>query len=110
MTSLLSSGRGGSQKARERIVCLPLLLCVCVILQSTLVQHDGVVLFQRSQTQSPTPPRPPSPSFELGLSNFPPLPGAAGHLKTEDLFENRLSSFLIGSSKERVRSVSLMFA
>ncbi|XP_034877645.1 la-related protein 4B isoform X2 [Mirounga leonina] len=55
----------------------------------------------RSQTQSPTPPKPPSPSFELGLSNFPPLPGAAGHLKTEDLFENRLSSLLIGSSKER---------
>ncbi|ELK34474.1 La-related protein 4B [Myotis davidii] len=54
----------------------------------------------RSQTQSPTPPRPPSPSFELGLSNFPPLPGAAGHLKTEDLFENRLSSLLLGS-KER---------
>ncbi|XP_006758221.1 PREDICTED: la-related protein 4B isoform X5 [Myotis davidii] len=56
--------------------------------------------FTRSQTQSPTPPRPPSPSFELGLSNFPPLPGAAGHLKTEDLFENRLSSLLLGS-KER---------
>ncbi|XP_070357070.1 la-related protein 4B isoform X10 [Equus asinus] len=52
--------------------------------------------FTRSQTQSPTPPKPPSPSFELGLSNFPPLPGAAGHLKTEDL-----SSLLIGSSKER---------
>ncbi|XP_037366427.1 la-related protein 4B isoform X1 [Talpa occidentalis] len=57
--------------------------------------------FTRSQTQSPTPPKPPSPSFELGLSNFPPLPGAAGHLKTDDLFENRLSSLLIGSSKER---------
>ncbi|XP_039726898.1 la-related protein 4B isoform X2 [Pteropus medius] len=57
--------------------------------------------FTRSQTQSPTPPKPPSPSFELGLSNFPPLPGAAGHLKTEDLFENRLSSLLLGSSKER---------
>ncbi|XP_059518897.1 la-related protein 4B isoform X6 [Myotis daubentonii] len=56
--------------------------------------------FTRSQTQSPTPPKPPSPSFELGLSNFPPLPGAAGHLKTEDLFENRLSSLLLGS-KER---------
>nr|KAF6392370.1 La ribonucleoprotein 4B [Pipistrellus kuhlii] len=53
--------------------------------------------FTRSQTQSPTPPKPPSPSFELGLSNFPPLPGAAGHLKTEDLFENRLSSLLLGS-------------
>ncbi|XP_057586452.1 la-related protein 4B isoform X2 [Hippopotamus amphibius kiboko] len=57
--------------------------------------------FTRSQTQSPTPPRPPSPSFELGLSSFPPLPGAAGHLKTEDLFENRLSGLLTGSSKER---------
>ncbi|XP_049632249.1 la-related protein 4B [Suncus etruscus] len=57
--------------------------------------------FTRGQAQSPTPPKPPSPSFELGLSNFPPLPGAAGHLKTEDLFENRLSGLLIGSSKER---------
>ncbi|KAM5235852.1 la-related protein 4B isoform 2-T2 [Ctenodactylus gundi] len=57
--------------------------------------------FTSSQTQSPTPPKPPSPSFELGLSNFPPLPGAAGNLKTEDLFENRLSSLVIGSSKER---------
>ncbi|MXQ91527.1 hypothetical protein E5288_WYG001677 [Bos mutus] len=57
--------------------------------------------FTRSQTQSPTPPRPPSPSFELGLSSFPPLPGAAGHLKTEDLFENRLSGLLTGTSKER---------
>lgn len=72
---------------------------------STLVQLCGVVLFQRSQTQSPTPPKPPSPSFELGLSNFPPLPGAAGHLKTEDLFENRLSSLLLGS-KDRVRYMS----
>ncbi|XP_019484203.1 PREDICTED: la-related protein 4B isoform X6 [Hipposideros armiger] len=57
--------------------------------------------FTRSQTQSPTPPKPPSPSFELGLSNFPPLPGAAGLLKADDLFENRLSSLLVGSSKER---------
>ncbi|XP_008584329.1 PREDICTED: la-related protein 4B isoform X2 [Galeopterus variegatus] len=61
--------------------------------------------FTSSQTQSPTPPKPPSPSFELGLSNFPPLPGAAGNLKTEDLFENRLSSLIIGSSKERSLSV-----
>ncbi|XP_054447567.1 la-related protein 4B isoform X2 [Pteronotus mesoamericanus] len=59
--------------------------------------------FTRSQTQSPTPPKPPSPSFELGLSNFPPLPGAAGHFKPEDLFENRLSSLLLGS-KERSHS------
>uniref|UniRef100_A0A7M4EGX6 La ribonucleoprotein 4B n=1 Tax=Crocodylus porosus TaxID=8502 RepID=A0A7M4EGX6_CROPO len=57
--------------------------------------------FTRGQTQSPPPPKPPSPSFELGLSSFPPLPGAAGNLKTEDLFENRLSSVIIGTSKER---------
>lgn len=57
--------------------------------------------FTRGQTQSPPPPKPPSPSFELGLSSFPPLPGAAGNLKTEDLFENRLSSVVIGTTKER---------
>ncbi|XP_021384480.2 la-related protein 4B isoform X1 [Lonchura striata] len=57
--------------------------------------------FTRGQTQSPPPPKPPSPSFELGLSSFPPLPGAAGNLKAEDLFENRLSSVVIGTSKER---------
>ncbi|XP_060104070.1 la-related protein 4B [Heteronotia binoei] len=56
--------------------------------------------FTRGQTQSP-PPKPPSPSFELGLSSFPPLPGAAGNLKTEDLFENRLSSVVVGTTKER---------
>uniref|UniRef100_A0A8C6YU98 La ribonucleoprotein 4B n=1 Tax=Nothoprocta perdicaria TaxID=30464 RepID=A0A8C6YU98_NOTPE len=60
--------------------------------------------FTVSQTQSPPPPKPPSPSFELGLSSFPPLPGAAGNLKTEDLFENRLSSVVIGTTKERVSS------
>ncbi|KAJ6659339.1 hypothetical protein lerEdw1_019210 [Lerista edwardsae] len=57
--------------------------------------------FTRGQTQSPPPPKPPSPSFELGLSSFPPLPGAAGNLKTEDLFENRLSNVTVGTSKER---------
>ncbi|XP_078519420.1 la-related protein 4B isoform X2 [Lissotriton helveticus] len=57
--------------------------------------------FVRGQTQSPPPPRPPSPSFELGLSSFPPLPGAAGILKTEDMFESRLSSVTLGSSKEK---------
>ncbi|XP_066484936.1 la-related protein 4B isoform X2 [Tiliqua scincoides] len=57
--------------------------------------------FTRGQTQSPPPPKPPSPSFELGLSSFPPLPGAAGNLKTEDLFENRLSNVAVGISKER---------
>ncbi|XP_051872788.1 la-related protein 4B isoform X2 [Pristis pectinata] len=51
--------------------------------------------FTRSQTQSPPPPKPPSPNFELGLSNFPPLPGAAGNLKTEEVLENRLSNVKI---------------
>ncbi|MEE6467203.1 hypothetical protein FKM82_007164 [Ascaphus truei] len=57
--------------------------------------------FVRGQTQSPPPVKPPSPSFELGLSSFPPLPGAAGNLKPEDFFENRLSSMVIGTSKEK---------
>lgn len=57
--------------------------------------------FTRVTPQSP-PPKPPSPSFELGLSSFPPLPGAAGQLKTDDVFENRLaSSVVIGTAKER---------
>uniref|UniRef100_A0A4W5QJB9 La ribonucleoprotein 4B n=1 Tax=Hucho hucho TaxID=62062 RepID=A0A4W5QJB9_9TELE len=60
--------------------------------------------FTRMATQSPPPPqKPPSPSFELGLSSFPPLPGAAGHLKTpDDMFENRLASMDIGATKDRV--------
>ncbi|KAG7234353.1 hypothetical protein INR49_004875 [Caranx melampygus] len=38
----------------------------------------------------------------LGLSSFPPLPGAAGQLKTDDVFDNRLaSSVVIGNAKER---------
>uniref|UniRef100_A0A665XFH9 HTH La-type RNA-binding domain-containing protein n=1 Tax=Echeneis naucrates TaxID=173247 RepID=A0A665XFH9_ECHNA len=54
----------------------------------------------------PPPPKPPSPSFELGLSSFPPLPGAAGQLKTDDVFDNRLaSSVVVGPSKERVRAL-----
>uniref|UniRef100_A0A8C5RPV0 La ribonucleoprotein 4B n=1 Tax=Laticauda laticaudata TaxID=8630 RepID=A0A8C5RPV0_LATLA len=60
--------------------------------------------FVRGQTQSPPPIKPPSPSFELGLSSFPPLPGAAGNLKTEDMFENRLSNVNV-SSKEKGISV-----
>ncbi|KAM9460365.1 la-related protein 4B-like isoform 5-T5 [Salvelinus alpinus] len=62
--------------------------------------------FTRVATQSPPPQKPPSPSFELGLSSFPPLPGAAGHLKTPDnMFENRLASMVIGATK--VRNVSV---
>ncbi|KAM4605022.1 la-related protein 4B [Polymixia lowei] len=62
--------------------------------------------FTRVTPQSPPPPKPPSPSFELGLSSFPPLPGAAGQLKTEDVFDNRLaSSVVLGSTKERNVSV-----
>ncbi|XP_037538353.1 la-related protein 4B isoform X1 [Nematolebias whitei] len=49
--------------------------------------------FTRATPQSPPPPpKPPSPNFELGLSSFPPLPGAAGQLKTDGVFENRLAS------------------
>ncbi|XP_040000038.1 la-related protein 4B isoform X3 [Xiphias gladius] len=59
--------------------------------------------FTRVTPQSPPPPpKPPSPSFELGLSSFPPLPGAAGQLKTDDVFDNRLaSSVVVGAAKER---------
>ncbi|XP_060939772.1 la-related protein 4B isoform X2 [Limanda limanda] len=59
--------------------------------------------FTRATPQSPPPPpKPPSPSFELGLSSFPPLPGAAGQLKTDDVFDNRLaSSVVVGTAKER---------
>ncbi|XP_034411676.1 la-related protein 4B isoform X2 [Cyclopterus lumpus] len=63
--------------------------------------------FTRVTPQSPPPPpKPPSPSFELGLSSFPPLPGAAGQLKTtDDVFENRLaSSVVVGNAKERTVS------
>ncbi|KAH0627577.1 hypothetical protein JD844_003475 [Phrynosoma platyrhinos] len=62
--------------------------------------------FTRGQTQSPPPPKPPSPSFELGLSSFPPLPGAAGNLKTEDLFENRLSNVIVAPSKEKSLNIN----
>ncbi|XP_067385448.1 la-related protein 4B isoform X1 [Channa argus] len=62
--------------------------------------------FTRVTPQSPPPPKPPSPSFELGLSSFPPLPGAAGQLKTDDVFDNRLaSSIVVGAAKERNVSV-----
>ncbi|KAJ8011876.1 hypothetical protein DPEC_G00062840 [Dallia pectoralis] len=67
--------------------------------------------FTRPATQSPPPQKSPSPSLELGLSNFPPLPGAAGHLKTpEDLFENRLASMVKGSPKDRNASVDVSAA
>ncbi|CAL9688539.1 unnamed protein product [Knipowitschia caucasica] len=57
--------------------------------------------FTRVTPPSP-PPKPPSPRLELGLSSFPPLPGAAGQLKTEDVFENRLvSSVVSGNVKDR---------
>ncbi|KAK7945377.1 hypothetical protein WMY93_001105 [Mugilogobius chulae] len=57
--------------------------------------------FTRVTPPSP-PPKPPSPRLELGLSSFPPLPGAAGQLKTEEAFDNRLaSSVVIGNAKER---------
>ncbi|KAI4885992.1 hypothetical protein NFI96_025353 [Prochilodus magdalenae] len=63
--------------------------------------------FPRASTQSPPPAqeRAPSPSFELGLSSFPPLPGAAGNLKTEvkveNSLENRLSDIVTGVAKDK---------
>ncbi|XP_043991073.1 la-related protein 4B isoform X2 [Gambusia affinis] len=59
--------------------------------------------FSRATPQSPPPPpKPPSPSFELGLSSFPPLPGAAGQLKADEAFDSRLaSSVVLGPTRER---------
>ncbi|XP_056105121.1 la-related protein 4B [Rhinichthys klamathensis goyatoka] len=63
--------------------------------------------FPRAATQSPPPvqERTPSPSFELGLSSFPPLPGAAGNLKpevkTENSHDNRLSDVVTGAIKDK---------
>ncbi|XP_037313821.2 la-related protein 4B [Pungitius pungitius] len=59
-------------------------------------------LIRATPQSPPPPPKPPSPSFELGLSSFPPLPGAAGQLKTDDVFDSRLaSSVVLGNAKER---------
>lgn len=65
-----------------------------------------VAATQRATPQSPPPPpKPPSPNFELGLSSFPPLPGAAGQLKTDGVFENRLASKeAVGTTKELVNA------
>ncbi|KAI5610268.1 la-related protein 4B [Silurus asotus] len=63
--------------------------------------------FTKASTQSPPPSqeRAPSPSFELGLSSFPPLPGAAGILKPEVKIENslesRLSDIVTGAAKDK---------
>uniref|UniRef100_A0A8C1RSS5 La ribonucleoprotein 4B n=1 Tax=Cyprinus carpio TaxID=7962 RepID=A0A8C1RSS5_CYPCA len=63
--------------------------------------------FPRAATQSPPPvqERTPSPTFELGLSSFPPLPGAAGNLKpevkTENSHDNRLSDIVTGAVKDK---------
>ncbi|XP_026056991.1 la-related protein 4B-like isoform X1 [Carassius auratus] len=63
--------------------------------------------FPRAATPSPPPvqERTPSPSFELGLSSFPPLPGAAGNLKpevkTENSLDNRLSDIVSGAVKDK---------
>ncbi|XP_028818967.1 la-related protein 4B [Denticeps clupeoides] len=63
--------------------------------------------FTRAPTHSPPPAteRPPSPSFELGESSFPPLPGAASHLKPDAKAdvqsENRLSDIVSGAIKDK---------
>ena len=64
-------------------------------------------VLQRATPLSPPPPtKPPSPSFELGLSSFPPLPGAAGQLKADDAPVTRLGSGAgLGAAKEQVRTV-----
>lgn len=68
-----------------------------------------MLVLQKASTQSPppAPERAPSPSFELGLSSFPPLPGAAGNLKpevkTENSLENRLSDIVTGAAKDKVQ-------
>uniref|UniRef100_A0A3Q2QPF0 La ribonucleoprotein 4B n=1 Tax=Fundulus heteroclitus TaxID=8078 RepID=A0A3Q2QPF0_FUNHE len=68
--------------------------------------------FTRAAPQSPPPPpKPPSPSFELGLSSFPPLPGAAGQLKTDEAFDSRLASSVVaGATKERVTTAAILFS
>ncbi|CAN9503525.1 unnamed protein product [Ophioblennius macclurei] len=62
--------------------------------------------FTRATPQSPPPPpKAPSPSFELGLSSFPPLPGAAAQRKPDDAFDARLASSVVtGGAKERTVS------
>lgn len=64
-------------------------------------------VLQRATPQSPPPPpKAPSPSFELGLSSFPPLPGAAGQLKPEQACANGRGSggTAVGAVKEQVRT------
>ncbi|XP_051538086.1 la-related protein 4B-like isoform X2 [Myxocyprinus asiaticus] len=64
--------------------------------------------FPRACTQSPPPAqeRTPSPSFELGLSSFPPLPGAAGNLKPEPLNKDVVTTRVIsGTPKESMQAV-----
>uniref|UniRef100_A0A3B5N0K7 La ribonucleoprotein 4B n=1 Tax=Xiphophorus couchianus TaxID=32473 RepID=A0A3B5N0K7_9TELE len=73
-------------------------------LSSSRKKRDEKFTVSRATPQSP-PPKPPSPSFELGLSSFPPLPGAAGQLKADEAFDSRLaSSVVLGPTKERVRT------
>ncbi|CAK6977793.1 la-related protein 4B isoform X1 [Scomber scombrus] len=59
--------------------------------------------FTRVTPQSPPlAQKPESPNLEFDPSSFPPLPGAAGQLKTDNVFDNRLaSSVVVGTVKER---------
>ncbi|KAM6919106.1 LOW QUALITY PROTEIN: la-related protein 4B [Xenentodon cancila] len=59
--------------------------------------------FTRATPQSPPPPppKPPSPAWSSGPSSFPPLPGAAGQLKTDNVFDSLASSVVVGTIKER---------
>uniref|UniRef100_A0A4W4G9S9 HTH La-type RNA-binding domain-containing protein n=1 Tax=Electrophorus electricus TaxID=8005 RepID=A0A4W4G9S9_ELEEL len=68
-------------------------------------RDDKFTVSSSAQSPPPAPERVPSPSFELGLSSFPPLPGAAGILKaevkTETSLENRLSDVVTGVAKDK---------
>ncbi|KAJ8272477.1 hypothetical protein GJAV_G00089540 [Gymnothorax javanicus] len=58
--------------------------------------------FTRGPAQSPPPPqKAPSPSFELGLSSFPPLPGSTGAPKHDGPLETRLSNMTIRATKDK---------
>uniref|UniRef100_A0AAY4AAE3 HTH La-type RNA-binding domain-containing protein n=1 Tax=Denticeps clupeoides TaxID=299321 RepID=A0AAY4AAE3_9TELE len=60
------------------------------------------VCVQRPSAHSPPPAKPPSPGFELGLSSFPPLPGAGAPPHSPDDLEMHLANVTITTSKDKV--------
>ncbi|XP_028834170.1 la-related protein 4B-like [Denticeps clupeoides] len=57
--------------------------------------------FTRPSAHSPPPAKPPSPGFELGLSSFPPLPGAGAPPHSPDDLEMHLANVTITTSKDK---------